>query len=951
MIGKIVTHYRVVSKLGEGGMGVVYEAEDLTLGRRVALKFCSRGRDDASLRANLLREARAASSLSHPNIAHIYEFVEDPAGDPFIAMELVSGDNLKRILSQRGLNIEQTVKVANAVASALVEAHRHGLIHRDIKPSNIQITSSGEMKVLDFGIARTAVAHSEAGETAVTMTIEGVAGTPLYMSPEQASGEILDGRSDLFSLGVVLYECLAGKSPFAGDTATSILTRLLTFEPLKPSRLNPRSPKNLDRIVLKLLAKDRRQRYASAGELLADLRAPENLRPSRRAIAAALAGGTVCAGGATTAWIWNTRRYRDPAPAAVRWYRDGLAALHNGSYHHASKALARAVEIDPAYAMAHAYLAEAWYELDYLERAKDELLKAMASRSSLPAAEGLHLDAIHRTVTGQFKAAVEKFQEASARTSAEERGSALLDLGRAQERNQDTKKAMLTYNEAIRMDAQSATAWLRLGALQARTGQREDSGRSLDRAESLFQASSNVEGSTECLYIRARNARTPAQARELIDQALSAAHVTGNEHQQIKLLLASSNNYLEAGRTADALDDANRAIEIARAAGIENLVSRGLIDLGNALFVKNRTAEAMHTMQEALDIARRNREKRSEARALINLGSIRIQTGDTAQGWQDVQAALAYYREGGYRTEAALALILLGRASRNKGEYEAARRAFAETLDTMKPDGPSLPLALAQEGLASLEKLQDRWPQALAMFDETRRAFEAIGNPSGTATNEMNVALMHARLGHSAGLATAPQQAIDADPVSALEIILMQEHFDEARAKAEALLKTADPSDLETRRAANLVLGLALARSGSRGGAASAMAACQKAFDLAHKAGHPAAEADALLGSAEAALAAGDRTAAAGYAGRARAYFESAKKPESLWRACILLVKSGASNQTIATEAATQAATALGILRASWPEEDFRSYLNRPVIRRLHAELLRVNPAAPTTTN
>jgi hypothetical protein len=143
------------------------------------------------------------------------------------------------------------------------------------------------------------------------------------------------------------------------------------------------------------------------------------------------------------------------------------------------------------------------------------------------------------------------------------------------------------------------------------------------------------------------------------------------------------------------------------------------------------------------------------------------------------------------------------------------------------------------------------------------------------------------------------------------------------------------------------VFGLALARSGSRGGAASAMTACQKAFDLAHKAGHPAAEADALSGSAEAALAAGDRTAAAGYAGRARAYFESAKKPESLWRACMLLVRSRASDQTTAT----QAATALGILRASWPEEDFRSYLNRPVIRRLHVELLRVNPAAPTSSN
>src|ERR1039457_1348600 len=270
MIGATVTHYRIVSKLGEGGLGVVYEAEDLTLGRRVALKFCSSGRDDARLRANLLKEARAASSLSHPNIAHIYEFVENTGGDPFIVMELVSGASLRRILKERRLNVEETLEMATGVVSALAEAHRHGVIHRDIKPGNIQITSTGEVKVLEFGIALTAAQPAAAAATTGTasLTFVGFAGTPLYMSPEQVSGEPLDARSDLFSLGVVLYECLAGKSPFAADTTTSVLSRVLTWEPPPPSRLNPQSPAHLDRIILKLVAKDRRERYASAGELL-----------------------------------------------------------------------------------------------------------------------------------------------------------------------------------------------------------------------------------------------------------------------------------------------------------------------------------------------------------------------------------------------------------------------------------------------------------------------------------------------------------------------------------------------------------------------------------------------------------------------------------------------------------------------------------------------------------
>ncbi len=298
-IGATVDHYRILSKLGEGGMGVVYEAEDLTLGRRAALKFCSSGRDDPKVRADLLKEARAASSLSHPNIATVYEFVENPGGDPFIAMELVSGTNLRDVLANRHLSVAETLNIATGVAAALAEAHRHGIIHRDIKPGNIHLTPAGDARVLDFGIARTPAPRTPGTETAdaPTRTLEGFIGTPLYMSPEQASGEMLDARSDLFSLGAVIYECLAGKTPFAGDTLTSIMARLLTTDPPPPSRVNPRSPAQLDRIVLKLLAKDRRARYQSADELLADLRARTGrasllpLRwPSRRVLVTALAG-------------------------------------------------------------------------------------------------------------------------------------------------------------------------------------------------------------------------------------------------------------------------------------------------------------------------------------------------------------------------------------------------------------------------------------------------------------------------------------------------------------------------------------------------------------------------------------------------------------------------------------------------------------------------------------
>jgi len=248
-------------------------------------------------------------------------------------------------------------------------------------------------------------------------------------------------------------------------------------------------------------------------------------------------------------------------------------------------------------------------------------------------------------------------------------------------------------------------------------------------------------------------------------------------------------------------------------------------------------------------------------------------------------------------------------------------------------------MALAQEGLASLDELQDFWPQALKKYEDTRRAFEALENTAGAATNAVNIARLHALLGHPEGAPLTPEAAA-ADPLGVLEIAVVREHFSEAAAMARRIVQTADKNDIETQRAAHLMLGLALARSGA---GAAALESCAKAFELAHTANRPADEAEALLASAEAALAAQNRSLAARYATRAYTYFESAKTPEPLWRAGVLLLRSGNSDRA----AAADASSALGRLKASWPMEDFHAYLSRPVIKRLHSELLRLNPADP----
>lgn len=989
MIGLTIGSYKIEAQLGAGGMGEVYLAEDTKLDRKVAIKFLPLDLEaDEQARMRLIREAKAAAKLDHQNICATYEVAEED-GRSFIVMQYVEGETLASKIQRKPLELGESLDMVIQVADSLVEAHSRGIIHRDIKPQNIMITPRGQVRVLDFGLAKII----EPAETAQTeaqyyslLSVPGIiVGTAPYMSPEQAKGAPVDARSDLFSLGAMLYECIAGRPPFSGFTPMEICAQVIHVDPPPPSHLNPHVSPDLNAVTLKALAKEPGVRYQSASDFLEDLRAVRSASAAKDQGLTGTAPLKVRASGASglttfsrilqrprvfvlavvvlalTLWSfkgaspWGRAAPHQASAESLFWYEEGTKALRNGAYYEASKALKLAVEADDKDALAHAKLAEAWMEMDYQGNAYKEwasVTKLVPDRSTLPPLKALYLEAINLTLTHNFAGAIDSYEKIVQQTPDSDKAYAYLDLGRAYEKNDEIDKAIVSYQEAANRDATDAAAFLRLGILYT---QKQDEEKALDGFQKAEQYYQNPEGIAEVIYQRGvllndRGKRD--KARTELEQALKISEATDNQYQQIGIMLELGRVSFLEGKTTLAQEYATEAINLAQANDMENLSVRGLVRLGQTFFRRGAISEAETYFKKALDFARRNKGRRNEAMAQLALGNLCLYKHDADEGLRNVEPALEFYKESGYRREALKALRQIGDAYALKGNYSDTLRVYEEALELARELDDKPLLAAAHADIGYLLADQERYSEALHYFIESYTINESINDQIGMGNRLIDRGNMLWRLGRYEDARAALDKAtflaeiledrneymLAKIPRIRASLALSEGRLQEARATGQQVIESIAEDENELVVEAMYTLGLARTRSGAKH---AGRLLCEEAAEKAvHKHYLPLLP-GALLALAEARLEDGDAQNALGAALEAQKSFATGGQKESEWRAWLIAMRAcqRLGDDTTARDYASRAEGVLSNLQQVWEAGDYNDYLTRPDIKKLLSHL------------
>ena len=982
MVGKTISRYRIIEPLGEGGMGAVYLAEDITLGRRVAIKLLSSTAPE--YRARFLREARAVSQLIHPNIAAVFDYGETPEGKPYIVMELIKGLPLSEKLLEGSLPLPEAARIVSLIAAALGEAHHQGVVHRDVKPSNVVLTERGHVKVVDFGLVKDI--HEEVNPTHTRSDV--IVGTPLYLSPEQATGKSVDGRSDLFALGAVLYECITGQSAFTGGSVLEIGAQVIHVTPPAPSTLNEHVPPELDRITAKALEKNINERYQTADELIEDLQTllptldANGFRAQARTTRSLVAPRTHSASALTTisetfrrprlslgtvllailaiaaigfaVMQWRKPTPYKPTPQALDWYNKGTDALRSGSFVQASKAFEQAIASDSNYPLAHARLAEALFELDNWDKAQEEMLKVqilVPDRSRLIRSEALLLEAINATVLRDFPGAINTYRELVNLTPNDPQ--VYVDLGRAYEKNDELKNALESYVKATEHPPQYANAFLRVAIQYAEQMDQPSATTNFTKAEKLFEAAGNYEGQAEVAYQRGAlfdKLRRNEEASQQLQRALDLARTTSNQYLEVKTLLKLGNVASADSKPEMARQLIRQAITTAKANRSDAQVKRGLVDLGNTYILTVEFSEAEKFFRQSLELAQEQKDNRNAARAMLALGIAlqRQSKPDEAIGY--FEQALSFYQQSGYRRETLQALALLARVKSQKGDYEAARRDFEEQMKGAQQLGDLPQVQGTQQDIAFTFVNQGRYPEALQHFSESCAIAKSLHDEKNTGLCLINRANTLGKLGlyPEAEAALSEASPIAQKPNAARNLVagfslftarlaLSRRNWKEASLKSQQALDQAGTQMKGIGTEAAYTLCLANTFSG---GAVKGRQKCEEAINRALETGSPSFQAESLLAYAETLLHSGDNARALSNSLEAQRIFSSLGKKDSEWIALQIAARACRENQhAIAREYASRANQILTELEQQWGTDIFKAYGARPDISLLRLQL------------
>lgn len=965
-MGEVVAgRYRVMRFLGRGGMGEVFEAEDQELKERVALKtLLPVIAGDPGMLARFKQEIQLSRKVSHPNVCRVFDLARHPADGSganatvFLTMEFLDGETLSARLRREGrMSTAEALPLLAQMAEGLDAAHRAGVIHRDFKPGNVMLVpaSDGSLRavITDFGLARRFQSN---GDTTATLT-GAVMGTLDYMAPELINEGTATVASDIYAFGTTAYRMITDVLPFPNDAPLAGAIRRAKGPAPSPRKHVPELDAKWESAILRALDPEPERRFSRAGQLVKmlqgeapsmSIRIPVMTR--RRVVAGTVGVGMLIA--AMVGWqVWERARNR-PSAEGLRWYQTGAAALRDATYYRAARALERAVSIDPGFALAHARLAEAWNELDDSEKAKGEMLEALAAQSSHPpahAADALYVAAIQRTLMGDFPAAIRTYQDLAAKVPASEVAQVLVDLGRAQQSNGEPAKAQQSYRQAEQRDPNNAAAHLRAGILLARSRNVQAAMSEFDQADSLYGSLSNTEGQTEVLYQRgvlASTTRNLPEARAELEKAIQLSKATASGYQEIAATLQLSVVTYQEGRAGEAEQMASGATQKAHDSGMANMAARGLIDLGNAQFFKADFRRAETTLQEALSLARRYQMRRYEARALLSLANLHQQQGAADEVLKEADAALIYYRQAGFRGETISCLTLAARANRDKGEYEKALVAFEQQYALAEGTQDQTQMGVAQQGIASVLFRQDRWPEALPKYQRYYDLANALQSKDGMARALLGQTDILWRVGRQAqavkSLDEAEKLAGPAGSTGQLPSLIAATRgaiafsrgvYGESATwahRASGMPATTD----QVRALVSCMEGLALARSGA---IAEGRRLCMAGAGAAAKLGDRFVALEDQLAMAEILLTNGEFRAAEESARNALAEFERTGRKESGWRALALVSQAlrRAGNAAGAKEAGKKASDRLTELRAQWGAEVFDGYVQRADLRAL----------------